>query len=128
MDARSAAWSTPDKQEDDQREDLDQYQERVDQRILQKKTDLQVRGVTAHCEDLWRSAKELEHGDQPPRPEFLLENYYTKARDMATAAHGEYPDEAKLDGLFQKAERLLKNRHAYWQGEQFIFRHHNQRP
>lgn len=96
--------------EDDKRDDLDQYQERVAKRITQKQTDLQVRGVTAHCEDLWRSASELEHGDQPPRPEFLLENYYTKARDMATAAHSEYPDDARLDVLVQKAQRLRQNR------------------
>jgi hypothetical protein len=95
---------------DETREDLEQYQGRVQQRIQEKQTDLQVRGITAHCNDLWQKAAESEASDQPAHPDTLLTENYTKARDLVAVAHAEHAGNAGLEILLQKATRLRENK------------------
>lgn len=86
--------------------ELASYQERVEARARQKQTDLQARGISAHCNELWVEAARLENSDDPPKPTFALTQYYVKARDVVAAAVAEYPDNATLSVLLQRAERL----------------------
>jgi hypothetical protein len=90
--------------------ELEYYRKQVNDRTRQKQAALQARGVVAHCEELWKKASELEMTEQPAHPDFLLPNYYTKARDITAAAYAEYPDNADLGVLMQKAERLRGNK------------------
>jgi len=86
--------------------ELASYRERVDKRAQQKQADLQARGVSAHCTELWDEAARLEAGDNPPKPGFALTQFYAKARDVVAAAVSEHPNNATLSVLFQRAERL----------------------
>lgn len=90
--------------------ELIQYKAQVQERARRKQAQLQTRGVIAHCEELWSKAHELERGQQPAHPDFLLTNYYTRARDVAAAAHTNDQESADLDVLLQKAERLRANK------------------
>jgi len=86
------------------------YKERVQERSRQKQSDLQARGVIAHCEELWRKAAELERSEQPAHPDHLMNNYYTRARDVAASAYAESPNNATLDTLVQQTDRLWSNK------------------
>ena len=87
--------------------ELNHYRERVRERTRQKQLDLQARGVVAHCQELWRQAETLEGEANPPTPEYMLENYYIRVRDVAQAATYEFPDNANLKSLVLQAEQLL---------------------
>lgn len=82
------------------------YQTLVDDRAGQKSTTLLVQGVTSHCESLLNRAAELERGENPPRPDFMLSNYYGKAHAIAQAAVAEHEGSAELTMLLQRAEKL----------------------
>jgi predicted ester cyclase len=97
-------WRDALDQDDDP--ELNHYRGLVEERIRQKNKALQIQGVIAHCEALLTKAAELERGDTPPHPDFLMSNYYTKARDIIRAARAEHDANAELDMLLTKAERL----------------------
>jgi hypothetical protein len=86
------------------------YETLVDNRADQKSTALLVHGVTAHCESLLSRAQELERSETPPRPEFILSNYYGKAHSMVRAAVAEHEGNAELTLLLQRAEKLYNDR------------------
>jgi hypothetical protein len=92
--------------------ELAQYRQRVEKHIAQKAATLQIRGVIAHCEELFTKAKELELGKEPPHPDFVLSQYYAKAVDIVLAAQAEHKNHAELDGLQQKTQRLYDNKEA----------------
>lgn len=86
--------------------DLGRYKRRVEERAGQKQAALYVHGVTTYCESLLTRATELERGDAPPHPDFVLTNYYNKAYAIAEAARVEHADSPELGVLTQKTERL----------------------
>ena len=102
-------WEGADDAEND-KDEVDKYRIRIEERAERKHTKLQVRGVISHCEELWQTASALEHEDQTPRPDFMLKNYYNKVHDIVSTAMAEYSENADLDALMQKAERLLQNK------------------
>lgn len=86
--------------------ELGRYKKRVEERAGQKQAALYVHGVTTYCESLLTRATELERGDAPPHPDFMLTNYYNKAQAIAEAARVEHADSPELGVLTQKTERL----------------------
>ncbi len=92
--------------------ELTQYRQRVEKHIAQKAATLQIRGVIAHCDELFVKAKELELGKEPPHPDFVLSQYYAKALDIVLAAQAEHKNQAELDALQQKTQRLYDNKEA----------------
>lgn len=92
--------------------ELTQYRQRVEKQSLQKAAALQIRGVIAHCDELFAKAKELETGKEPPHPDFVLSQYYAKALDIILAAQAEHKNHAELDVLQQKTQRLCDNKEA----------------
>jgi hypothetical protein len=105
---RLEQWQTSLNGGDDR--DLTLYRERVEERTKAKHADLQIRGVKAHCQELWQQAAQLEHGDLPPKPETVLNTCYLKARDVVRAAASENPNNVNLDVLLQQAERILRDK------------------
>lgn len=105
---RLVQWKSVLKDEDES--EFNHYQDRVNERIKQKQIDLQARGIIAHCQELWRQAATLERGDQPPHPDFVLSNYYNKARDIILAASAEHPDNPNLDVALQQAQLLCQSK------------------
>lgn len=86
--------------------ELDLYRTRVEERVNKKRSALHVRGVVSHCEELFAEAGELERGPNPPDPDFVLKNYYEKARNIAEAAQAENANSPELDVLARRAGRL----------------------
>lgn len=92
--------------------ELDQLRERVEKTIKQKQTLLVVRGIIAHCDEFISKANELERGAEPPHPNFLIENYYAKAKQVAESAQADYKDNAEIDVLVQRTTRTLDQKIA----------------
>jgi hypothetical protein len=90
--------------------ELAHYQERVETCIQEKQDALQIRGVMSHCGDLLDEASTLEAGDDPPHPDFMMTNYYEKARRIALSAQSDYDDNTDLDRLVQRVERIYNNK------------------
>ncbi len=90
--------------------DHDYYSERIDERGQQKQVELQVRGAIAHCEALWSEADQLEQSAQPPKPDFVMANYYQRALDIVKSTASEHPTNASLSSLVQKAETTLSHK------------------
>ncbi len=86
------------------------YEGRVKEQTQRKQENIQVRGVMAHCDELFTKAVELEAGDAPPNPQFMLANYYDKAVAIAKAAHAEIPSSPELDVLARRAVQLQANK------------------
>ncbi len=90
--------------------EVDAYETRITEQARRKQEAIHVRGVTAHCDELLRKATELETGSAPPNPQFVLDNYYIKARDIAAAARGEITSSPELDVLHRRAEQLFNHK------------------
>ncbi len=86
------------------------YETRVHEQTRRKQENIQVRGVMAHCDELFTKATELEASDAPPNPQFMLTNYYDKAVAIARAAHAEIPTSPELDVLERRAVQLQANK------------------
>lgn len=91
-------------------EELESYQQQIEELIRRKTRALEIRGVMAHCDELLAKAQELERSDSPPKPTFLLANYYEKALAIAQAARANQQKDPDLDILIQKIERLLAHK------------------
>lgn len=92
--------------------ELDDYQRQIEDFIRRKARALEIRGVMAHCDELLAKGHELERSEAPPKPAFVLSNYYQKALDIAQAARNSQQKDAELDILIQKIERLLAHKQS----------------
>lgn len=104
---RLAQWQTA--APEDAR-DHEFYGERIAERNREKQVDLQVRGAIAHCDSLWAEAARLETSDNPPKPDFVMQNQYVRAVSIAKSMSAEHPDNAELSSLLQKAEATEANK------------------
>ncbi|MGB1285264.1 MAG: hypothetical protein ACPG7F_01925, partial [Aggregatilineales bacterium] len=98
-------WQTSTDEDD---AELASYQQRVDKYILQREAALKVRGVLAYCDELLSRASELEKEKNPPEPDFILKQYYRKARGIAQSAYSEHSNDESLEILAQRTERLYE--------------------
>lgn len=89
--------------------ELEQYREQVAARILEKNDALLVRGVVSHCDELLTEARKLQASNEPPAPDFMMKRYFTKARDIALSSQAEHEDNAELERLVQRVERVFNN-------------------
>ncbi|MEO1664637.1 MAG: hypothetical protein AAFU54_08365 [Chloroflexota bacterium] len=96
--------------EDDITIEVDAFETRVNEQARRKTEAIQVRGVKAHCDELFQKAAELEQSETPPNPHFVISNYYSKALNIASAAKAELPNSPELDILQRKAEQLHSNK------------------
>jgi acyl-CoA reductase-like NAD-dependent aldehyde dehydrogenase len=62
--------------------ELDNYTERVRKRISEKNDALQIRGAISYCNELLEAADKLEKAIDPPKPDFVMQQYYRKARGV----------------------------------------------
>jgi hypothetical protein len=90
--------------------ELSEYEQRVNDRVRQKQTDLIVLGTVHHCESLWQQAASLESGAEPPHPQFMLKTYYHKAQEVTRAAVAEYPSIGRLSKLRDQADTIVAQR------------------
>lgn len=89
--------------------ELAQYREQVAARSNEKNATLLIRGVISHCDELLEEAKLLQLGTEPPAPDFMMKRYFAKARDIALAAQTEQKDNADLERLVLRVERVYNN-------------------
>lgn len=90
--------------------ELTDYQAQVAAKTTQKNTALLVRGVISHCDDILDEAGRLETSAEPPAPTFMLSHYYGKVQKIVLSAQAEHPNQAELDSLVQRIERLHNNK------------------
>lgn len=92
--------------DDENTAEIDAYEVRVREQSQRKQAVIHVRGVMSHCDELLEQAAELEKSSSPPNPQFLIENYYSKVLDIATAAKAEIRSSPELDVLQRRVEQL----------------------
>jgi len=96
----------------DENPELLDYQERVNQRAKQKNEALLIRGVMSHSDEILIQAKTLESGSEAPAPDFMLRQYYGKAKNIVLSAQAEHDKNPDLEQLVQRVERLYTNKEA----------------
>jgi hypothetical protein len=104
-------WADAASQGEDSPE-LASYRKRVEARDKAKHEALIVRGVISHCDELLAQAQSMETGDEAPAPDFMLRQYYQKARAIAVAAQSEHEKNTDLSRLVQRVERLFHQKES----------------
>jgi hypothetical protein len=92
--------------------ELSDYRKRVEARDKSKHEALFVRGVISHCDELLSQAQTMETGSEAPAPDFMLRQYYQKARAIAIAAQSEHEKNTDLGRLVQRVERLFHQKES----------------
>lgn len=92
--------------------ELEDYRKRVESRDKAKHEALFVRGVISHCDELLTQAQSMEVGSDAPAPDFMLRQYYQKARAIALAAQAEHEKNTDLGRLLQRVERLHQQKES----------------
>jgi ASC-1-like (ASCH) protein/translation initiation factor 2B subunit (eIF-2B alpha/beta/delta family) len=86
--------------------ELDNYTERVRKRISEKNDALQIRGAISYCNELLEAADKLEKAIDPPKPDFVMQQYYRKARGVALTAQSSFAGNVEIERLVQRVERI----------------------
>lgn len=86
--------------------ELTRYQRRVADLTQRKQATLYIHGVVTYCDSLLAQAADLERSEAPPHPDFVMAQYYGKARAIVEAARAEHVTSTELSLLHQKVERL----------------------
>lgn len=94
----------------DENPELADYRERVEKRAKQKNEALLIRGVMSHSDEILSQAKSLESGSEAPAPDFMLRQYYGKAKNIVLSAQAEHDKNPDLEQLVQRVERLYNNK------------------
>ncbi|MCA9915530.1 MAG: hypothetical protein KC496_19385, partial [Anaerolineae bacterium] len=97
---------------DEEPPELQRYRQRIHERIRERQRELQIAGVQARTEALLVQANELERSQQPPHPNFLMEQYYQKALNIVLTAQAEYPDHAIIEQLSQRVDRVQQQKES----------------
>jgi hypothetical protein len=90
--------------------ELDSYRQRVTKRISDKNDALQIRGAISYCNELLDAADKLERASDPPKPDFVLQQYYRKARGVALTAQSTYAENVDIQRLVQRIERIYNHK------------------
>lgn len=90
--------------------ELDNYDERVRKRIEEKNDALQIRGAISYCNELLESADKLEKAVDPPKPDFVMQQYYRKARGVALTAQTSFSGNVEVERLVQRVERIYNHK------------------
>ncbi|MDQ7028187.1 MAG: hypothetical protein Q9P44_21800, partial [Anaerolineae bacterium] len=91
---------------DSEHPELDNYHQRVEKRIRDKNDSLQIRGAVSYCDELLDAADTLERASDPPKPDFVMQQYYRKARGVALTAQGSYTENVDIERLVQRIDRI----------------------
>lgn len=91
---------------DSEHPELDNYHQRVEKQISDKNDTLQVRGAISYCDELLDAADKLERASDPPKPDFVMQQYYRKARGVALTAQSSYAENVDIERLVQRIERI----------------------
>jgi hypothetical protein len=92
--------------------ELIDYRKRIEARDKSKHEALFVRGVISHCDELLSQAQTMEISSEAPAPDFMLRQYYQKARAIAVAAQSEHEKNTDLGRLIQRVERLFQQKES----------------